>query len=779
MEAYSLSKCLACVALAGMFQAFSPCRANASSHDHRSIRVRNNGPLHSTDSSSAALCGLRGLQNATNSELPLGSLTQLNNGPGLLICEPVVGKGSEGLTDFSAGARRWLQFTMGDNPELGKTARVENESDVKRELKSKSLQFSLELAPKAAAILGATHVAIGTVSGSAERCTLSYRLYSTTNHKPVGAELTASGTTAQVIDQIPAIARKMLVLLGVAKPHVADRADVSQDELGAIGRCDWQGYHNVSEADRKTLVQLSTKLPLASYLTLRLTDTDSTKLEAESIKRMMRLDGGSTYATARILEAPADLVGPCETQFRHNYQTYPNNALYSQYNAWRARREKGLDAQFPALEHCTRCSMKDVNNWNSLARNRGEASDAIRKSRSTQNIKDEEWKRLNPLYMQCYGAALRATVVDPLNGQGWRTLSNVAAFVSDRTTAEKALWKGIDVDPGFLMLYNWGLFLYQPQWFSDQAKEVAVANKAGSAHFSTWQMSLSAVKMLKDLGYNQLAESLRSAVIDRLRVQTEEEPTRADLHAGLGIFLQTSGVEERQCLPEFAAAVRLDPEYGQWHNYLALSYARAGKFGEGVAEARRTVEMFPESAEYRINYGHCLAEAHSMEMAEKEMREAIRMSPDNSTFHENFSKFLQNANREPEAEREASEAIRLAPAAAGPRLQLADVLRVEGELDGALAMAKEGLLTSINDPYSHYVIAGIYEAKHDFPIAERAAREGVRLSPKFPMYHLRLGNVLNDAGNKGDARAEWKLAVQLDPDGSYAKEAAEKLKEAQ
>ena len=54
-------------------------------------------------------------------------------------------------------------------------------------------------------------------------------------------------------------------------------------------------------------------------------------------------------------------------------------------------------------------------------------------------------------------------------------------------------------------------------------------------------------------------------------------------------------------------------------------------------------------------------------------------------------------------------------------------------------------------------------------------RQALRLDPDNAVYHFNYANILQDLGHLEDAIAEYKKALELDPDMKAAKEEIEKL----
>jgi tetratricopeptide (TPR) repeat protein len=141
----------------------------------------------------------------------------------------------------------------------------------------------------------------------------------------------------------------------------------------------------------------------------------------------------------------------------------------------------------------------------------------------------------------------------------------------------------------------------------------------------------------------------------------------------------------------------------------------------------------------------------------------------------------QKFRKYPEAEQHAREAVRMHPDRIGGSSLLAAILVREDkwpELDAALAQAEK----DNPDSLVPYYRAGnaLLDRKIDLARAERYFRkylsqEPEMRTPNLAAAHWRLGLVLEQAGRKPDAIAEWQAAVKLDPN-SQAKQELKRIK---
>jgi hypothetical protein len=166
-------------------------------------------------------------------------LTQFDNGPGVLICDPAPVEADAAAADFGAGCGRWLHLLIGGQGELGKTPRWSEQEITRAALSRGDLRLTTadlrKLAQRAGISLGITHVALGEISGSTSECSLSYQIWSVPGQKPVGAPLTLRGSAAEVVAQLPMATRGLCGALGITAPRIPEAVGESAEELQFLG----------------------------------------------------------------------------------------------------------------------------------------------------------------------------------------------------------------------------------------------------------------------------------------------------------------------------------------------------------------------------------------------------------------------------------------------------------------------------------------------------------------------------------------------------------------
>ncbi|MBL8544615.1 MAG: sulfotransferase [Hyphomonadaceae bacterium] len=131
---------------------------------------------------------------------------------------------------------------------------------------------------------------------------------------------------------------------------------------------------------------------------------------------------------------------------------------------------------------------------------------------------------------------------------------------------------------------------------------------------------------------------------------------------------------------------------------------------------------------------------------------------------------LRQAGRFAEAERAYVEALRRWPHMADSWYNLGYVQRQLGKYDAALHAYQQAIDRGASQPEEIRLNRAVIFADHvhDDAAAERELREALRLSPRYLPALLNLGNLQEDRGQRGEARACYERVLELAPRDSEA-----------
>jgi tetratricopeptide (TPR) repeat protein len=113
-------------------------------------------------------------------------------------------------------------------------------------------------------------------------------------------------------------------------------------------------------------------------------------------------------------------------------------------------------------------------------------------------------------------------------------------------------------------------------------------------------------------------------------------------------------------------------------------------------------------------------------------------------------------------------AIALEPDAANSRYQLISARAALGQADQEIARYRARLAASPGDVRNHRFLAAAYLAARDHAEAARVVAGGLRLAPDDPGLIEYRGDVRAANGDPEGALADWRRALQLDPENISA-----------
>ena len=245
------------------------------------------------------------------------------------------------------------------------------------------------------------------------------------------------------------------------------------------------------------------------------------------------------------------------------------------------------------------------------------------------------------------------------------------------------------------------------------------------------------------------------------------KPDYPELHSNLGNVLASQGRIE-EAVAEYATALRINPDCAEAHNNWGLLLAGQGKLAEATAEYQAALRIKPDSVEAHNNLGSALANQGKTEEAVAEYAAALRINPDYAEAHYNLGAALASQGKLAEATAEYATALRINPDYAEAHNNLGNVLAGLGRVSEAITEYSASLRINPDNAEAHYnlgvALAG--QGKVAEAISEYAA--ALRIKPGFAEAHNSLGAVLAGQAKISEAMTEYREALRLRPDWPLA-----------
>jgi len=189
-------------------------------------------------------------------------------GFGIVVCEPIAAHADDAMAAFGSGCAAWLQMTVGGLPQLGKTPLWNALPRATAEIGHVDLRLARVQAVGLGPALGITHVAVGTISGAASHCTLTYQLYAVPSGKTVGRAWRVQGSRADILRQLPAAVKRMAQTLGVNPVGIPATMSGIPDDFALLGRLRWSVLSTRTPAQAAAFRAMALRVPLAGLMTL-------------------------------------------------------------------------------------------------------------------------------------------------------------------------------------------------------------------------------------------------------------------------------------------------------------------------------------------------------------------------------------------------------------------------------------------------------------------------------------------------------------------------------
>ena len=697
---------------------------------------------------------------------PVQQLTPIGVGPGLVVCEPVAMQADTGTAAFGDGCGRWLHFTVAGLPQMGQTPLWSSLERAESEMGRADLRLALPDAKRLASILGVTHVATGQITGNSTHCLLSYQLYTVPGGAAVGPALQASGTQAQALSQLPALAHRLAASLGISTALLLAAIPAAPADIALLGRLARYPDDILPPAQIHQLQTLATRLPLAGFFLVNTSDNLSDAQWNAAVKTLLAQEPDNGLVWAQMGYSDPSLLALSQPQLSRNGQAFPQNYLFAAANTWVQRRRQNAAAERLAAEKTVQNAWHNPDAWLTLGSTISEQASRLRQSRLASNITAQEWQVLNSSYSQWLYAVFQAAQLDPLFGKAWDRTAQAATFAGYPRQADQALWKDIALnknDPG---TYSWGLQMYQSKWDGNSQKLHKIAQALATISYPTISQGLLAAKVLRDnedMPDQFLAE--RSALLAQILARTHQaiagNPGNAQAHYDQAYALSLAGHKQKAII-EYKNVAFLRPADPQSYFDLAQEYDQRGIAAPAIAAYRQGLRLDPANATAHYSLGWDLKNQKQLPQAEAEMRQAIKIAPFYPEAHAGLATVLEGEHRGKESVAEMQQAVKLNPFLIPAVGELGELLDEQGKYAESLTAGRHALQINPQDKDSMDYMADDYLHLKLWDRSIQMSQTALQVDASDTLAHENLGEAYIGQGRKAEAQEEWNKVLTMD-----------------
>lgn len=197
---------------------------------------------------------------------------------------------------------------------------------------------------------------------------------------------------------------------------------------------------------------------------------------------------------------------------------------------------------------------------------------------------------------------------------------------------------------------------------------------------------------------------------------------------------------------------------------LGLVLRQGGDPGEAESLLRRSIELAPHRAEFRVNFSNLLRSLGQFRDAEAELRTALKIDPGSRPARLALARLLNEGAAPAQAEMEAKSLVGRNPRDAEAWVTIAVAQRALGRLAEAESSYRSALAVQPDYAVAHHNLGALLcqmdRAEESLAELDRAAKRGAA----GPELHFNRGRALFELGRLDDADAALSEAVRLAPD---------------
>lgn len=267
--------------------------------------------------------------------------------------------------------------------------------------------------------------------------------------------------------------------------------------------------------------------------------------------------------------------------------------------------------------------------------------------------------------------------------------------------------------------------------------------------------------------HHALAEALghtgeRTQALDAVGVALSMEPANAAILATQGTILRESG-QTAEAAAAFRKAIDADPAEMHYCILLAHTLRERGDL-QGAADAYEqalradpwSVMAWRELAGVRERMGDWRGAADALERA-------LEIDDTDVELLESKTRLLMRHGRDGDAVAAAETVVERRPESVHARIALIEALQRQGDAEAALSEALELAVRTPNDGQTYACLGHVLHKQGDLQAAEHAYRRAARLSPENAHYRHTISTLLLQRQRIGEAIAEARAAIDLEP----------------
>lgn len=223
--------------------------------------------------------------------------------------------------------------------------------------------------------------------------------------------------------------------------------------------------------------------------------------------------------------------------------------------------------------------------------------------------------------------------------------------------------------------------------------------------------------------------------------------------------------KQNEAFAELKKAIEMDPTNPMAYFERGRLYLRLGKFDEAITEFNLAINYDPNFAPAWSVRGVAWAQKQQFNQAIADMKKAIEIQPNNPDYYINLGTVYVAREDYEEAMKQFNLAIDVAPQVAKVYFSRAELYKLMGLLDQAIADYTQ--MINLSEPDSQTRVIGLYSRgialfeKGDYQAAFADLDQAIALDPESAQAYFNRGVMYNGIGEIEKARADLRRAEEL------------------
>ncbi len=284
------------------------------------------------------------------------------------------------------------------------------------------------------------------------------------------------------------------------------------------------------------------------------------------------------------------------------------------------------------------------------------------------------------------------------------------------------------------------------------------------------------------------------------------DPAYSQARVNLAELYENLGKDD-EALAQYNLALKESPQDPSTQVRLIRALARRQDLGQALILAKSSLTVHPDDAPIHVELGKLLLAGGDLPAARRELEAAVRLDPKPAEFHFELSRVFRALKMPSEESRELELALRIEPDNPRFHYALAERMKKQGDptaaqaeyarvqqlkdaeikRDLALGHLRAGVKQAATGEYraaagefrqavevnpklgeGWFDLAGALVQAEDVEASIPAFQEALRLAPRWPEAHYQYGKILLRINKREEAAAEFKIALEQDPQHSGA-----------